>query len=211
MLVCRVARNPAATRERLLNAAEELVLDHGFAGTTVEAVIERAEVTKGAFFHHFKSKAELGKALIDRYAMLDHTLLESTMERAERLTRDPLQQMLIFVGLLEEKMGELTDPYPGCLFASFCYQAELFDEETLAVGERAMLLWRKRLGDKLRKASQDCPGIANENHESLADMMTVILEGAFIVSRTLHEPALIAGQLAHYRNYIELLANQPRR
>lgn len=203
-----MARNPAATRDRLLDSAEELVLDHGFAGTTVEAVIARAEVTKGAFFHHFRSKAELGKALIDRYALLDQKLLEGTMERAERLSRDPLQQMLIFIGLLEEKMAELTEPYPGCLFASYCYQAELFDPETLAVAERAMLLWRARLREKLEMAALEHPGLADEDHDSLADMMTVILEGAFVVSRTMHEPGVIARQLAHYRSYIELLANR---
>jgi TetR/AcrR family transcriptional repressor of nem operon len=40
---------------------------------------------------------------------------------------------------------------------------------------------------------------------SLADELTVIFEGAFILSRTLEEPKITAQQLRHYRNYLELL------
>jgi TetR/AcrR family transcriptional repressor of nem operon len=41
--------------------------------------------------------------------------------------------------------------------------------------------------------------------DSLADMMTVVFEGAFILSRTLKEPQAFAEQLRHYRQYLELL------
>lgn len=41
--------------------------------------------------------------------------------------------------------------------------------------------------------------------DSLADMMTVIFEGAFIVSKTLKEPGTVAAQLGHYRDYLVLL------
>lgn len=200
-----MARNPEQTRTRILDAAEALILDHGFSGTTVEAVIGGAGVTKGAFFHHFTSKVDLGHALVERYAALDAEHLERTLGRAERLSRDPLQQLLLFVGLFEEELESLTEPYPGCLFASYCYQARLFDEETMRVVQRAMQRWRERVGAKLREVAERHPPRASVDLDSLADMLLTIFEGAFILSRTMQEPKLIARQLAHFRTYLELI------
>jgi TetR/AcrR family transcriptional repressor of nem operon len=200
-----MARNPEETRTKIMNAAEALILDHGFGGTTVEAVIARAGVTKGAFFHHFASKADLGHALVERYAALDAEHLERTLERAERLSRDPLQQVLLFVGLFEEELEALTEPYPGCLFASYCYQARLFDAQTMAVVRQAMQRWRERVGAKLREVANRHPPRAATDLDSLADMLLTIFEGAFVLSRTMEEPKLIARQLAHFRAYLELI------
>ena len=49
-------------KQKLLDAAFALIRERGFSATTVDALCERAGVTKGAFFHHFKSKDELGVA-----------------------------------------------------------------------------------------------------------------------------------------------------
>lgn len=207
-LVCyyrKMAKNGAQTRARIMDAAEGLILDRGFAGTSVDAILERAGLTKGAFFHHFPTKTALAHALVERYAALDAQQLEEKFERAERLSRDPLQQVLIFVGLFEESMDQLVEPYPGCLFASYCYQAQLFDAETLEVSRRAMARWRERLAAKLGEAARLHPPRLAVEIEELADQMTVILEGSFIVSSVMSEPGAVAAQLRQYRSYLELL------
>lgn len=200
-----MAGNGGATRTRIMDAAEELILGQGFALASVERIVEGAGVTKGTFFYHFDSKAGLAHALVERYAEYDETLLTTNLARAEGLSRDPLQQMLIFVGLFAESADALTEPYPGCLFASYCYETGLFDEHTLAVVDRAMLLWRERLGVKFREVLERYPPRLDVDPDSLADMMTVLLEGAFILSKTLKEPRVVAAQVRHYRNYLELL------
>ena len=65
-----MARDGTATRIRLLDAAQGLVLERGFAGTSVDDVLSEAASTKGAFFHHFSSKAELGRALVERLSLI---------------------------------------------------------------------------------------------------------------------------------------------
>jgi TetR/AcrR family transcriptional repressor of nem operon len=193
------------TRTRLLDAAEQLVLDRGFAGTTVGAVIDRVGVTKGAFFHHFDSKAELGRALVERYAEADIREFEQNLALAERLSDDPLRQMLAFVTLYQEKMEGLEAPYAGCLMASYCYEQDLLDEETLSVGRRTMAEWRRRLSEKLDRVVEEHPPAGEVDIAGLADMVTVIVEGAFVLSRTMREPDAVARQLGHYRRYLELL------
>src|SRR5581483_11975057 len=139
-------KNGAETRTELMDAAQNLILAQGFAGTSVDAILERTGLTKGAFFHHFKSKHDLARALVERYAAADIELLERNMERAERLHRDPLQQVLIFLGLYEELAEQLPDPTQGCLLASYLYEAQLFDDSVHEVIRVNVKQWRTRLG-----------------------------------------------------------------
>lgn len=207
-----IGRAPArggATRTAIMNAAEVLILEQGFAATSIDSVIARTGLTKGAFFHHFKSKADLAYALVERYASRDAALLDDNLTRAERLARDPLQQLLVFVGLFIEATSELTEPNPGCLFATYCYEADLFDARTLEIVRQAMLVWRERLGGKLAQVIDRHPPCLPVTADTLADMMTVVFEGAYVLSRTVKEPQVLAAQLAHYRNYLELLFARP--
>ena len=70
------------TRERILDAAQAVILDRGYSGMSIDRVIEKLDVTKGSFFHHFKSKKELAHELIRRYADDGIQLFETNMERA---------------------------------------------------------------------------------------------------------------------------------
>ncbi len=197
-------RDGSGTRAQIMDAAQALILQHGFAGTSVDAVLERTSLTKGAFFHHFKSKNDLARALIERFAEQDAALLRATMERAERLSRDPVQQLLIFVGLLEELAAANAAP-PGCLYASYSYEAQLFDTGTHATIRGGLLLWRERLAGKLRQAIAGRAPRVTVDVEEVADMLSVIIEGAYVLSRTMDDPGLVAKQLAQYRGYLELL------
>ena len=192
------------TRTQIMDAAQELILSHGFAATSVDGLLERIGLTKGAFFHHFRSKDELAQALIERFAEQDAALLESTMERAERLARDPLQQVLVFVALLEELIAGAPSGNPGCLYASYAYEAGLFGERTHAVIREGMLRWRERIADKLRPAARHTPPRVAFDPDEAADMLLVVIEGAYVMSRELADPLLIVRQLRHYRNYLEL-------
>ncbi len=106
-------RDGSATRLKIMDAAQQMVLDVGLSGTSIEKVIDKAGVTKGTFFYHFKTKHDLAAALIRRYAEDDRHHYNDFMEKAEELARDPLQQLLIFVGLFIEMTEQLEEPFPG--------------------------------------------------------------------------------------------------
>lgn len=198
-------KKAADTRTKIMDAAQKLILDHGFGGTTVDSIIDLAGVSKGAFFHYFSSKAELGEYLVKRYAEEDAEHLEQTLDKAEGLSEDPLQQLLIFIKLFEQEIKSLEEPFPGCLFASYLQQSELFDHNILDIIRESMLMWRSRVLDKLKQIEQIYTPHREVDLESLADMLMVIFEGSFVLSQSLNENEVIAKQLSHYHNYLKLL------
>ena len=198
-------RDPAKTREKILDASLGLILDHGFAATTVDAVVARAGITKGAFFHHFASKADLGRALVDRYALMDREHFAERMARSRKLASDPLQQLLILIALYEEDFEALEEPFPGCLFASYIYENKLFDEETIEVLRESTLMWRREMRQMLDKVVAVHPPRLEVDLESLADLFYAITEGSFIMIKTLGDKTLLARHSRHLRNYLELL------
>jgi TetR/AcrR family transcriptional repressor of nem operon len=197
-------RDGTSTRTAILDAAEVLTLERGFAGAPVDRIIGAAGVTKGAFFHHFASKQDLADALIRRWALGDAHHLEDKLTRAERLVEDPLRQLELFVGFFVEEAEESAGELPGCLFAAYAYQAGLFEAGTLEVLAEAMLAWRRRLRAKLDEVAQTrrpAPGI---DLDALADAVTVIFEGAFVVSRAVGDAAVVASQLRLFRTQLVL-------
>src|SRR5436190_6027470 len=61
-----VAEMPEKKR-RLIEAAIRLMLRQGFSATTVDQVCAEAGLTKGSFFHYFKSKDEVGEDVLDYF------------------------------------------------------------------------------------------------------------------------------------------------
>ena len=65
-------RDPKRTRERLLQAAFREVYKSGFQGAGLDAVLAAAGVTKGALYHHFRSKEALGYAIVEEIIAPDN-------------------------------------------------------------------------------------------------------------------------------------------
>ncbi|MEZ5100766.1 MAG: TetR family transcriptional regulator [Thermoleophilia bacterium] len=204
-------RDGSVTRERILERAQELVLDQGFAATSVDAVIAGAGVAKGAFFHHFPSKAALARSLVERWAEAEAEHYDAFMARAERLATDPLQQLLVFVGLWEEAAEGMTMSEQGCLFASFVYERGLMDAETRAVVAGGIARWRELLSAKLRQVAEAHPPRREVDLESLADELVVLFEGAFVVARALGAPTTPPRQHAPTTARTSSSSSPPRR
>jgi len=193
------------TRKRILDAAQALVLGHGFAGVSVDQLIKSLGLTKGAFFHHFRSKNDLARALIRRYADDGLALFRDNLARARKLSDDPLQQLLILVGLYEELFEKLTEPYPGCLLASYVYELRQFDEETRAIINEEFIESRREVMKLIRAIMKKYPPRRPVDPMALADAFMSTFEGAFILSKSLNEADITVKQLRLYRTTLEAL------
>ncbi|MET4083898.1 TetR/AcrR family transcriptional repressor of nem operon [Pedobacter sp. UYP30] len=80
----------AATRNTILEKAFELIYKKGYQTTSIDEIIATTKVTKGAFYYHFKTKDEMGLAIIDE-------ILKPTMQTAFvetfRNSTDPVKEI----------------------------------------------------------------------------------------------------------------------
>lgn len=192
-------------RERILDVAQQKILNKGYAATSIDEIRNEAHITKGGFFYHFNGKNELALALVERYLDNDEVFFNSLFKRAETLSEDPLQQMLLFLKLLAEAMGDIPNGHPGCLVAAFIYQSMQFEDNVLELIARGMLDWRQLFKKHLDKVSEKYPMKAEVSTDELADNLTAIIEGAIVTSLVLKDPPILSKQILHYRNYIRLL------
>lgn len=197
-------RDGRATRQRILDSAHDLILSDGYAATTLDEILAASEVTKGAFFHHFESKDAMAAALFEQYLEGDRRVFDETVRRAERLTSDPLQQLLVTIGFFEEMYEALEAPHPGCLLASFAYQNDLMTPERRARSAESFLLWRDAFVEKLRASESLHRPSVPIDYEAVGDMLNVILEGGFIMSKVLDDAGLLVRYLRVLRGYLEM-------
>jgi TetR/AcrR family transcriptional regulator, transcriptional repressor for nem operon len=196
------------TRQKILDATQEVILQQGYSQASVDRVLEKSGLTKGAFFYHFKSKNDLIKALIDRYASEETDVLVRSIARGEALARDPLQQLLVAVGIMIEEADVLAQStaagsHPGCLFGSYTYEIDTIVPEVHEVLRRTAIEWRTMVRGKLDEAAAEHPPCGAVDLDDLANGLLVAYEGGFIMGRMLNDPGQLARQLRNYRALLE--------
>jgi TetR/AcrR family transcriptional repressor of nem operon len=196
-------RDGTPTRERILDSAERLVLDHGFAATSVDEVIAASRSSKGAFFHHFPSKNDLGRALVDRYAAADVALLRAVLAEAEAETGDPAAQLVAFVRRFEERADRIIADQQSCLYVSFINDRQLSTDGSTDVIVAAIVAWREAIAAKLAAAAAVRPLPGSLDPSDLADHVFVTFEGAFILARSTGEHRHMRAQLRVLRGLLE--------
>ncbi|NVJ45971.1 MAG: TetR/AcrR family transcriptional regulator [Cytophagia bacterium] len=182
----------------------QLVLENGFAGTTIDQILAKTQITKGAFFYHFKSKSDLAYYLMRHFADSDMSVMNRVLADTQGYERNPLERLMAFVDWFVAEFEGLNEPYM-CLYASYLYEPEQFSDDTKQIVADSILLWRKELEELLVGAKKEVPNHVEFDLASLADHFTVIMEGAFIVSKALNHPSLTAQHLLHYKQYLELI------
>lgn len=193
------------TRDRILQIAETSVLAKGFGATSIEEIIAEAGLTKSGFFYHFRDKNELARAMLVRYVETNDRIFADLFGRADELADDPLQSFLIGLKLLAEAMADLPNGHPGCLVASICYQERLYDREVRAITARSVESWNRFFRERLERIAAAFPLREPVCVDELAHMLSCIVDGGIIMSKTLGDPAILPRQILMFRSYVKLL------
>lgn len=88
--VSRRAQYSASTKRALIDVAEELFTENGYAAASLDAIVAGARVTKGALYHHFSGKQALFEAVFERV----ETDAARTIQKALKGKRDPWEKAL---------------------------------------------------------------------------------------------------------------------
>jgi TetR/AcrR family transcriptional repressor of nem operon len=200
-----MARKSENTRERILQAAETSVMAKGFAGTSIDDILKSAGLTKGAFFHYFKGKADLARELVEWHARRDLALFEKFAEEAEAKTDDPLEQTYLFLEAFEDYASKSRDISPGCMYATYTYESMQFEPAIRDFVADTLRYWTsiyvRKFQDILDRYQPALPVTARQ----LAEMIVSIVEGGLILQRAYDDSRITARQSEQFRNYLKLL------
>lgn len=193
-------KDGTVNRQRILDAAQHLVIENGFAATSLDQVIGRAGTSKGAFFHHFSSKIDLGRALTERYVAADvgqlHTALAATADVV-----DPAERVVAFVRHFEDAADEVMSGQSSCLYVAVLTEQQLVTNGTADLIVHAITVWREEIAVLLRAAAVD-RDLDLGDVDALADHVFVTFEGAFLLCRSTGEPAHMRAQLGALRRML---------
>jgi TetR/AcrR family transcriptional repressor of nem operon len=87
--------NERTTKERILDAAEGLMLEKSFHSVGLTEILEAVKIPKGSFYHHFASKEQFGVELLKHY-VADATVYKKEMLLSPTPEPDPLRRLLSF-------------------------------------------------------------------------------------------------------------------
>jgi TetR/AcrR family transcriptional repressor of nem operon len=188
-------------RTKLLDAAMDVIRGKGFAATSVDELCQAAGVTKGAFFHHFRSKEELGVAAAAHFGEMAAGLFAAAPYQD---LEDPLDRLLGYVDFRREILtGEL--PEYTCLLGTMVQEAYATHPAIRAACEREIVGHALTLEADIAALLGRRGGAAEWTPHSLALHIQGVLQGAFILAKATGDARTAADSLGHLRRYLTLL------
>jgi TetR/AcrR family transcriptional repressor of nem operon len=195
------------SKTRLLDATLKVVRSRGYSATRVEDVCAEAGLTKGSFFHHFRSKEDL---VLSAAALWDERACALFAEADYHRLADPRDRVLAYVDLRKALLvGELADF--TCFAGTIVQEAYATHLEISEVCATAILGHARTLAADIAEAMRLYQIEADWTAESLGRHTQAVIQGAFIIAKATGETASAAESLDHLRRYLELLFAQPSR
>ncbi|MBO6519716.1 MAG: TetR/AcrR family transcriptional regulator [Rhodospirillales bacterium] len=198
-------RSGEATRQNILDAAQNLVLRHGLAGASIDRIISAADITKGAFFHHFPNKAALAEAVIARFIKAEAELFASICGQAERLSDDSVQRLLNIIGLYADALDDHPEVVNGCLYASVAMQRSEFPDNAISIATGSIDDATRMLRPYYEAAIAASPPRKDVDVDDLVDMFVTVGEGAMIMAGLRQDPSVPGKQFRVLKTQMEAI------
>ena len=179
-----------ATRQRLIDAGLQLLLERGYHGVGIQAVLDAAHAPKGSFYHHFRDKEDFALQVLDAYMTGVHAALDASLAVVEQT---PVDQVRGFFGMVIGSYA--TEGYLGCLIGGLGQElsgvSPLFAQRI----EECLAYIGGRLADALREATAIGQLPAGTDADVLARRLVDCWEGAALRSRLERDPAPLQDML----------------
>src|SRR5271169_4209830 len=170
------AAAPTAAARAVLDVAEQLAQKRGYNGFSYADIAAHLGVTKASLHYHFRSKADLGRALIERY----RTMFESALSAIDRSTPDPGDKLRRYVALYESVLSNERMCLCGMLAAEYATLPPPMQEGLTSFFDANERWLTAVLEDGLRSGTF----LFQEPARERARVLLGALEGAMLVARS---------------------------
>lgn len=170
----------AETRGKILMAAFEEIYQCGFQAASLNNILKNTGITKGALYHHFKNKLELGYAVVDE--VIYTTLKANWIEPLEK-TDDPIT---ILQGILYSSGQLMTaeDIRRGCPLNNLAQEMSPIDEGFRSRITRVYDEWQVAVEGACVRGKQSGNLIDNTDPKQFAVLFVANLEGCLGLAKS---------------------------
>ena len=162
------------TRQYILETAFSLVYEYGYQSTSIDKIIAETNVTKGAFFYHFKNKEEMGLAIINEILAqnIHKELVEPLNHEGKKaeVIYDTIKNFMLSISERQLRLGCPTNN----MIQEMAPLNEKFASALLEIIEN----WKSTLAQVISKGKNDGSIRINEDSEKLALFIVASYEGA---------------------------------
>lgn len=184
-------------RERLVNAARELVYLKGIAGTSLAEIAQAADVPVGNVYYYFKTKNDIVGAVVHIY----EDQLQSLITELVRRHRSPKARLKAFVGVLAERAVASADQYGaqyGCPYGTLSSELAMRAE-----GQDPLAATLMRI--QLDWVEQQFHAMERDDARDLAIELMAAYQGSAVLTSTLGDAELMTRQAQRLQRWIDEL------
>lgn len=172
------------TKAHIISVGTDMISLHGYNATGLDAILKKASVPKGSFYHYFGSKEEFGLAVIENFNERYERRLDTHLG-AKGVT--PLNRIRNF---LESGLERLTQVHctRGCLVGNLGQELADQNERFRSRLDEIFCSWRDKLAVCLREAQDGGELAANLDPETIAGFILSGWEGALLRAKVMKSP-----------------------
>jgi TetR/AcrR family transcriptional repressor of nem operon len=137
------------TKERILDAAEEIMLQKSFHSVGLNEILSAVKVPKGSFYHYFQSKEHFGVELLKHY-VADASVYKRRALLSTELAEDPFERLIGYYEMSVAKQFEASCQC-SCLVVKLASEVATFSNDMRAVLAEGMKEWRGFLEQLVRE------------------------------------------------------------
>ncbi|HEY7089812.1 MAG TPA: TetR/AcrR family transcriptional regulator, partial [Tepidisphaeraceae bacterium] len=169
--------------------------------TSVDDICAAAKVTKGSFFHYYRSKDELAREAVTRFYESSRQAFAAAPYRKEA---DPLRRVHGYLDFLAQlSRGPMAKG--GCLIGTLAHELGDSNETMRQTCAECFADWAAALRADFAAAKAKYAPRARWSPHGLADHCIAVIEGGLILVRSSGDPAVLQESVAHLRRYVMML------
>lgn len=190
------------TKQKLLDSGIKLMRVNGYNATTVDDICAEAGVTKGGFFHYFKSKEDLAKAAVERFG---YDKGQELHDAPYRHLTDPLDRVYGRLDFIKESVGGLSRSTRGCLIGSFAQELAFTHPEMRRVCNDLFHRLATDFEKDLTSAKEMYAPNARFEPAKLAWFFAAIFQGSSLLAKVAESNVVLMENIEQFRVYLQIL------
>ena len=191
-------RAPEETRATILAAAFTEIYRNGFQAASLENILARTGVTKGAIYHHFPDKHELGMAV------LRESVRSLTQDTWVKPLSGPGDVITAIQATLQQRSDELSARQIeyGCPLNNLAQEMSPLDSRFRKEIEAIYREWREGIATALERGKAEGSVRANVDSAAVAAFVVSAIEGSYGVSKGTKDGEVLKGNFGLLRNFL---------